>query len=161
MPSLLVRGSALAAALIIAGTTAGCGGGDSDSSAEKPASISKAEFVARANAICSKGEKKQETEFDAYVRKHNLEERRPTDAQQAEMVEDIFAPNVQGQIDAVSALGAPKGEEQQVSSALQISQETLDRVKADPGLFFGNEDLFAAAGKQLHALGLVQCAPES
>jgi hypothetical protein len=48
-----------------------------------------------------------------------------------------------------------------VSSALELSQQTLEKIEANPELAFGKKDTFAAAGKQLHALGLKQCAPNS
>jgi hypothetical protein len=72
-----------------------------------------------------------------------------------------FVPNIQSQIDGVKALGAPSSEEQQVSSALEFSQQTLEKIEANPELAFGKKDTFAAAGKQLHALGLKECVPSS
>jgi hypothetical protein len=156
----LIGGSAVLAVLAVAVSVTGCGGGGSSSS-ETTASISKAEFVAKANAICAKGEKEQEAEINAYVKSHGLQNKRPTKAEQAEMVKAILAPNIQSQINAVTALGAPSGEERQVESAIQISQQTLDEGKANPSLFFTSEDIFAPAGKQLHALGLTKCAPSS
>jgi hypothetical protein len=160
MRSRLIGGLAVTAVLIIGVCVAGCGS-SSSTTTETTTAITKAEFVAQGNAICVKGEKAQEAEINAYVKKHGLENKKPTQAEQAEMVETVFAPNIQSQIDAVKALGAPSGEEQQVSSALETSQQTLDKAKANPALFFSNEPLFAAAGKQLHALGLKDCAPNS
>jgi hypothetical protein len=157
----LIRGLAVTAPLIVGVCVAGCGSSSSTTTTETTAAITKAEFVSKGNAICVKGEKAQEAEINAYVKKHGLENKKPTKAEQAEMVETVFAPNIQSQIDAVTALGAPSGEEQQVKSAIEISQQTLDKGKANPSLFFSNENLFAAAGKQLHALGLAACAPNS
>jgi len=149
------------AALFLAGlVVAGCGSSNS-SSTETTAAISKAEFVKQGNAVCVKGEKAQEAEVNAYVKKHGLEKQQPTKAQNAELVETILVPNIQSQIDGVKALGAPSGEEQQVSSALELSQQTLEKIEASPELAFGKENAFAAAGKQLHALGLKECAPNS
>lgn len=157
----LIWGLAVTAPLVVGICVAGCGNGSSSTSTETTATITKAEFVAQGNAICVKGEKAQEAEINAYVKRHGLENKKPSTAEQAEMVETVFAPNIQSQIDAVTALGAPSGEEQQVKSAIEISQQTLDKGKANPSLFFSNENLFAAAGKQLHALGLAACAPSS
>ncbi len=156
----LIFGLGVSVALIVGVCAAGCGSGSSTTT-ETTAAISKAEFIAKGNAICVKGEKAQEAEINAYVKKHNLENKKPTKAEQAEMAETVFVPNIQSQIDAVTALGAPSGEEQQVKSAIEISQQTLDRGKANPALFFSNENIFAAAGKQLHALGLAACASNS
>jgi hypothetical protein len=155
----MICGLALTAALIVGVCVAGCG--SSSSTTETTAAISKAEFVAKGNAVCVKGEKAQEAEVNAYVKKHGLENKKPSKAQEVELVETVFAPNIQSQIDGVKALGAPNGEEQQVSSALELSQQALEKVEANPELAFGKQDPFAAAGKQLHALGLKECAPNS
>jgi hypothetical protein len=155
----MICGLALTAALIVGVCVAGCG--SSSSTTETTAAISKAEFVAKGNAVCVKGEKAQEAEVNAYVKKHGLENKKPTKAQEVELVETVFAPNIQSQIDGVKALGAPSGEEQQVESALELSQQALEKVEANPELAFGKQNPFAAAGKQLHALGLKKCAPNS
>ena len=157
----MICGLVVMAALIVGVCVAGCGSSSNSTSTETTAAISKAEFVAKGNAVCVKGEKAQEAEINAYVKKHGLENKEPSKAQEAELVETVLVPNVQSQIDGVKALGAPSGEEQQVSSALELSQQTLEKIEANPELAFGKKDTFAAAGKQLHALGLKKCAPDS
>jgi len=162
MQGRTIRGLALMAALVVGVCVAGCGSSSNSTSTETTAAISKAEFVAKGNAVCVKGEKAQEAEINAYAKKHGFNENQePTKAQNVELVETVLAPNIQSQIDGVKALGAPSGEEQQVSSALELSQQTLERIEANPELAFGKTDTFAAAGKQLHALGLKECAPNS
>lgn len=156
----MICGLALGTALVMGVCVAGCGSSNSTST-ETTAAISKAEFAAKGNAVCTKGEKAQEAEINAYFKKHGLENKKPTKAQEAELVETVLAPNIQSQIDGVEALGAPSGEEQQVSSALELSQQTLEKIETNPELAFGKKDTFAAAGKQLHALGLEKCAPNS
>lgn len=157
----MICGLALMAPLIVGVCVAGCGSSSNSTSMETTAAISKAEFLAKGNAVCVKGEKAQEAEINAYVKKHGLEKQKPSNAQEAEIVETVLVPNIQSQIDGVKALGAPSGEEQQVSSALELSQQTLEKIEANPELAFGKENAFAAAGKQLHALGLKECAPNS
>lgn len=157
----MICGLALMAAVIVGICVAGCGSSSNSTSAETTAAISKAEFVAKGNAVCVQGEKAQEAEINAYVKKNGLEKQKPTQAQNVEIVETILAPNIQSQINGVKALGAPSGEEQQVSSALELSQQTLEKIEANPELAFGKKDTFAAAGKQLHALGLKECAPNN
>jgi hypothetical protein len=155
----MICGLALMAVLVAGVSVAGCG--SSNSTTETTATITKAEFVAKGNAVCAKGEKAQEAEITAYIKKHGLEKQKPTKAQNAELVKTVLVPNIQSQIDGVKALGAPSGEEQQVNSALELSQQTLEKIEANPELAFGKGDPFAAAGKQLHALGLKECAPNS
>lgn len=162
MRKRMICGLALLAALIVGICVAGCGSSSSSSTAtETTAAITKAEFVAKGNAVCVKGEKAQEAEINAYIKKNGLENKKPSKAQEAELVETVLVPNVQSQIDGVKALGAPSGEEQQVNSALELSQQALEKVEANPELAFGKENVFAAAGKQLHALGLKECASNS
>jgi hypothetical protein len=156
----MICGLALMAALIIGVCVAGCGS-SSSTTTETTAAITKAEFVTKGNAVCVKGEKAQEAEINAYIKKNGLEKQKPTKAQNVEIVETVLAPNIQSQIDGVKALGAPSGEEQQVNSALELSQQTLEKIEANPELAFGKENAFAAAGKQLHALGLKECAANS
>lgn len=157
----MIYGLVVMAALIVGVCVAGCGSSSNSTSTETTAAISKAEFVAKGNAVCVKGEKAQEAEINAYVKKNGLENKKPSKAQEAELVETVLVPNIQSQINGVKALGAPSGEEQQVSSALELSQQTLEKIEANPELGFGKNDAFAAAGKQLHALGLKDCAPNS
>ena len=158
----IICGLTLAAALVVGVCVAGCGSSSSTTTTTTTTAITKAEFVKQGNAICAKGNKAQQAEVNAYAKKHGINNNQaPTQAQQTEIVNTIFAPNIQTQIDGVKALGAPSGEEQQVSAALTASQQTLDKTKSDPALFFGKTDPFAAAGKQLHALGLKECAPNS
>lgn len=159
----LIGGTALVAVLAFGVLVAGCGSSSSSTTTtETTAAITKAEFVAKGNAICVIADKAQEAEINAYAKKLGLkEDQEPTKAQQAELVEAILAPNIQTQIDGVKALGAPSGEEQQVNSALEASQQALNKVKTNPELAFAKESPFHAAGQQLHALGLTKCARNS
>lgn len=157
----MIYGLVVMAALIVGVCVAGCGSSSNSTSTETTGAISKAEFVTKGNAVCVKGEKAQEAEINAYVKKNGLGNKKPSKAQEAELVETVLVPNIQSQINGVKALGAPSGEEQQVSSALELSQQTLEKIEANPELAFGKNDTFAAAGKQLHALGLKDCAPNS
>lgn len=141
---------------------AGCGSSSSNTTTAATAAISKAEFVAKGNAICLAGNKEQNLEFMAFAKKHGFSEKsEPTKAQQTELVNAVFIPNIQGQIDSVKALGAPSGEEQQVTSVLESAQERLNKVKTKPELAFAKPSPFKATGELLHALGLTQCAKES
>jgi len=150
-------------ALLLAGLlVAGCGSSSSTTTTTTSATVTKAEFVAKGNAICAAGSKTQEAAFNAYAKKHGLKEnQQPTKAQQAEAVNTILAPNIESQITAVKNIGAPSGEEQQVNSALESAQQELNKVKANPELAFGKESAFVGAGEKLHALGLTQCAKKS
>ena len=146
----------IAALLLAALVVAGCG--SSSSTTTTTTAISKAEFVAKGNAICIAGQKAQNIAFEAFAKRHGLKNKEPTKAQKVEIVETVFVPNIQHQISAVKALGSPSGEEQQVEEALKTSQQALEKAEANPELLFAKQSPFHEAGQQLHAVGLTKCA---
>jgi hydroxymethylpyrimidine pyrophosphatase-like HAD family hydrolase len=155
MPKLIVGLLLVAAALL-----AGCGGGSSTT--ETTATLSKSEFLAQGNAVCEEGEKAQQSEVNAYVEEENLANKNPSAAQEAAMVENIIAPNIEGQINDVKALAAPASVEGQVEEAIELAEEALEEVEAEPSIAVtSSADPFAAAGKVLHSIGLTKCAPNS
>src|SRR5689334_4329581 len=112
---------------------AGCGGGGSSTTGETTeasTSISRAEFVAKGNAVCAAGDRVQEAKVKAFLKAQGLKENEePSKAQLVEATETVFVPSVQSQIDGLNAIGLPTGEEQRVSSTLEAAQEALDRIK--------------------------------
>ncbi len=138
---------ALAAALV-----AGCGSGGGSSGTTAASTISKTDFVAQANAICAKGNKA--TSADGAKLK-NL-----SNADAKAEITNTFVPDVQQQIDAITALGAPAGDESTVSSMLALAQDDLDKLKANPNLI-GQPDLFSDFAKQAHPYGMTECAKGS
>lgn len=148
----IVRRFVLAAPVLAALVVAGCGSDNSSSSsstATTPA-ITKAQFVAKANAICAKGNQVTD-KAGASLSSH------PTPAQVAAVVKATFAPSVQAQIDQVRALGAPAGDEATVKKFLDDAQADLNRLKSDPSLLTQNQDTFADFGKLAHPYGLKEC----
>jgi hypothetical protein len=154
-------GLLLVSALVAASWVAGCG--SSNSTTETTATLSKAEFLEKGNAICANGEKAQESGVNAYVEEHGLANRNPSPAQEAAMVENIIVPNIQGQINGVKALAEPASLEGQVEEAVELAEKGVEEIEAEPAMALGNSgpNPFAAAGKVLHSMGLTQCAPNS
>jgi len=156
----LTLGLLLVSALAAAVWVAGCG--SSSSTTETTATLSKAEFLAQGNEVCAKGEKAQESGVNAYVEEHGLENKNPSAAQEAAMVENIIAPNIKGQINGVKALAEPASLEGQVEEAVELAEKGVEEIEAEPAMAVGNKgNPFAAAGKVLHSMGLTQCAPNS
>ncbi len=135
----------LASTAIVALVAAGCG------SSSKP-TITKADFVTKSNAICSKGNQDLST-AEASLGEHSSQ------AQLTAFVTDTFVPNVQTQIDAVRALGAPAGEEDTVTHMLDVAQEDLNTVKSNPTVLAqSNAKPFADFAAIAHPYGLTECA---
>jgi hypothetical protein len=156
-----IRGAlALAATLLLALAAIGCGSSSSSSTTAKATAtvpaLTKAQFIAQANAICAQGNKTltaSRTALEKLLGGHS-----PTLAQVNAYVTSAFAPAIQGQLNAIKALGPPKGEAVLVAKMLAIAQEDLERVKANPTLLAGSNSPFASFVKLVHPYGLTKCA---
>jgi hypothetical protein len=143
----------LALAATIGLAASGCG--SSKKAATTPA-LTKAQFIAQGNAICTEGNEKQkvaQTALEKLVGNHV-----PSQSQIAAYVNASFVPSIQSQIDRIKALGAPSGEQSTVTSMLALAQADLDKVKSDPKLLTAESHPFADFARTAHAYGLTACA---
>lgn len=144
-------------ATTLAGALVGCGGDDDadvDSAATTTAqSITKAEFLAQANAICAAGN----AEIDAAlagVTETTTEEELTT------IINEQVVGSVRTQIADIRALGFPDGDAELLDAIFTDSEAALDQVAADPiGTFVDTtEDPFADLNARLADYGLTACA---
>lgn len=143
---------ALGAVTAVALGFVACGGDDDgETSATTAAAISEDEFVAQGNQICADGTE----ELDA-AQEDAFSGGQPDAADLEAYVTDTFIPNIQGQIDALRALGAPEGQEDEVNQFLDDAQESLDALEDDPSSL--GEDTFADVNEQAVELGIGECA---
>jgi hypothetical protein len=148
--------AALAAITMIA---AGCGGG-SDSSSDS-SSITKAQFIKQADAICAKGNKEDEAEFEKFEKENGLSEKKePTKAQQEEATSEIVVPSVQKQIEEIDALGAPKGDEKKIEALVASVEEGVEEIEADPASLTEGKNPLAKGSKLAREYGLKTCGEE-
>jgi len=149
----------LAALAAISMIVVGCGGGG-DSSSDS-ASISKARFVKQADAICEKGTKENQAEFEEFAKENGLSEKKePTKAQQEEAVTEIVAPGVQKQIEEIDALGAPEGDEKQVEAIVAAVEDGVEEIEDDPAALTEGENPLAKGSKLAKEYGLQACGEE-
>jgi hypothetical protein len=148
-------GVALFAVLVI---FAGCGGSDegSDSTNASAAtvdveasSLTKAQFVAKANAICGKGTSRMAKIVQkAIVGEGGIEP-----------VEKAAVPMVNRFVSEIQALGAPEGEEERVAALLTAFDEEAKEVETTPSK---SMEEFAArfkkSGDLARSYGLTACA---
>jgi hypothetical protein len=143
---------AIAAALVLIVAVAGCGGGSDDSSSSTAAALSKEDFLKQGNQICADGNKEIEAASSQV-----FSSGKPSQDEMDAFVNDTLIPSVQSQVDAIRALGAPEGDEDQVNAILDAAQGAIDEAKADPTLLEGNNDPFAETNKLANAYGLTEC----
>jgi hypothetical protein len=164
-PPRLGKGAAIAiaATLMLTLAAAGCGSSSSSSSSSTTAAVTKASFLAKANTICTKGNKEQAA-ASAKLQKQqkNIQTQQKSNAAFAVFVHGTLVPNVQGQIDAIRALAVPAADQATVTHLLNIAQADLNKVKANPtASLSGKTNPFANFAKPAHAFGLKACASNS
>jgi len=147
-------GMAIAVALLAGVGAAGCGSSSSTSATKStPApAITKAEFVAKANAICGKAD-------PALSAAGAKLETQPPKAEIEALVRGTYLPSIQAQITGIKALGVPAGEQATVTRMLALAQGDLNKIKSNPTLIA--TDVFGDFAKVAHPYGLAACAPTS
>jgi hypothetical protein len=148
----------LAGVAAIALIVAGCGSSSDDTTS----SLTKAEFISQADAICKKGNSEIESELEAFAKKNGIKENEePSTAQGVELSDTILVPNIKNQSGELRSLGAPSGDEAEVSAMLDSLDEGVEEAEEDPeALFSGKSDPFGPANKMAKELGLEVCGQE-
>ena len=136
--------TSLASGLLVAG----CGGSDDDSP-------TKAEFIQQADAICKKAHDEFEKDFQ-----QAFGNERPSNAQLEKFATSNLVPGTQGEIDEISALEPPPGDETEVEAIIDAVQGGVDKIKADPGILLPSvpEDPLAKGHQLAKQYGMKECA---
>lgn len=146
----------LAGVVAIVAVVAGCGGdSDSDSS-----SLTKAEFVKEADAICAKGEKSIEDGAEEFAEENDVDTENPTKAQQEEVIVDVVAPGIRSQAEEIDALGAPSSDEDKVEAIVAAVEEGADELEDDPAQLIEGDNPLAKGSKLAKEFGLEVCGEE-
>jgi hypothetical protein len=140
---------------------AGCGSGDasSDEITVETGSLSKAAFIKKADAICEGSIKKVQLAGAVYLRSVESSGE-PYAEQQREapkLIETVMIPAYEKQIEEVSSLGAPRGDEKEVAKVLEATSQTLEEAKAEPVKFLQTVNPFAKAERTGKAYGFSSC----
>lgn len=155
-------GLAIASLLLVAG----CGGGSDDDSANGSAeitvetsSLSKVEFIKRADAICQKGRDQFDREFEAFTtaNKEELAEAENASEWVGGIVNGILLPNYEARIDELTALGAPEGDQKEVEVFLNAFQDRLNEMSEKPTELSRTVRPFKSVEKAARDYGLNGC----
>ncbi len=130
---------------------AGCGSSD-DSSDDSTSSLTKAAWIAQADAICKAGN--QQINQAAQQQFGNQE---PTAAEVQQFATETALPSTQSQVDKIRALGAPSGDEDQVNKILDTVQADIDKAKAAGDI---EESTFADGNALAKQYGLKVCGQD-
>jgi len=122
-------------------------------SAKETKPLTKAQFIAQANALCAAAQ----MAFVTVLRVAGTNGSPPTSEQLIPFVA-AFAPIVQNQITKTRGLNPPKRDRSKVMKILQANQSELNKLKADPELLGGKQSPFLVADSLARAYGLDDAA---
>jgi hypothetical protein len=149
----------LIACLVFVG---GCGGGGSSAGAEVEAhaeAITKAEFVKQASLICLAAKERASEEFEIYLSQNKVPSAGPGMIAKAnEVVDEIFGPVFELQVEKIRAIGAPADDVAQVSELLTAMQQGAEEAKEEPLQFIRKGTALNHASRLAEAYGLKACS---
>jgi hypothetical protein len=118
--------------------------------------LSKDEFIAEADAICKAGDRDIDAEADEFFGQGG----NPGAAEEEAFVVEVVIPNIQKQVDGISALAPPEGDEDQVGAIVDAAQQAIDQLEEDPSAITGGgsgPDPFDEANQLAQDFGLQVC----
>ncbi|HKT84078.1 MAG TPA: hypothetical protein VJQ84_09620 [Solirubrobacterales bacterium] len=134
---------------------AGCGGGGDDSGGDK--TISKQEFIAKADAICKKGTERMQVAFLAGI-KGTANLTKVSKAEQEKLVGSAIVPSVEREVKELRSIGIPDGDEEKVDAMIGALEEGAETAKRDPGAVADSSDaVFGIASRIAGEYGLKDC----
>ena len=158
----------LAGAMAIALLAVGCGSSDdsttdstTDSGSVATSSLSKAEFIEQADAICSKANDSISEEAEAYAEDNGIStDKEPSDEEKEEIVVEVIVPAIETQVDEIEELGAPSGDEETITAIVEGIRTASSETADDPSLAFGSPTPFEDVNKEAQDYGLEVCGED-
>jgi hypothetical protein len=146
----------LAGIVAIAMISGGCG---SEGDSATTASLTKAEFIEKADAICSKTGERYKAKVAVFAKKHGLNDyEQPTKAQREEVMTAVILPALSAEAEDLDRLGAPEGDEEEVEAIVEGIEGAVERAEDEPGsVFEKGSGSFKKVNKLARAYGLEIC----
>lgn len=153
---LFVVAATVAALLLVAG----CGSSGSDEVTVQSGSLSKAAFVKKADAICEAARNEFVVKYTGFVEAHksDLGDEQKEKALAEELIETLLAPNVEGQVEEISELGAPSAYAPEATSFLIALEKRVDELKENPAGLAATPYPFKKAEDVAAKVGMKGCA---
>jgi hypothetical protein len=101
----------------------GCGGGGEET-------ISKAEFIEQADAICKKSTKERSDAFTKLLNQYD--DGNPPQAELDQLIENDTVPAFKKQREAIAELPSPDEGEEEIEQMLVLLDEAIAKVEAEP-----------------------------
>jgi len=141
-------------------SAAGCGSSSSDEVTVQTGSLSKTEFIKKADAICEAARTEFLAKYSRYVEEHksDIVDPQKKDEVLNDILDSILAPNVEGEIVQISKLGAPKDYAPEVAAFLNALQKRLDKAQENPDGLTTTTNPFVVAENVARRAAMNGCA---
>jgi len=150
---------ALAAALSVA---AGCGSSSSgdDEVTIQTGSLSKAEFIEKADAACEASRTELEAKLRKYFQDHEEEVGKADKEDEffSGMLETVIAPNFEAEIQRISSFGAPKDYAPEAAAFLNSLQRQIEEAHSDISKLEDSRFPFEESAKAAKKAGMQGCS---
>ena len=130
----------------------GCGGSDDAKAKADTGSLSKSEYVKKAEAICTAAEKRLDAVGETFKDPAN-----PTMEELTKALEEHAVPEFEKVAKDLRELEAPKADAKEVDAFLDALDAAVEKIKAEPMALVDDATL-ADANKKAEAYGLAACA---
>lgn len=145
---------ALFGLLLTVALLSGCGGSSADS-----ASVSKAEYVARADEICKHGEAEKNSALRAALKELGRRRETLTRKHEEELVTEFALPPIKRMARELKGIDRPVGEEDKARQLVHAYGKEIKHLEEDPAsVTNGSGGAFAEADELARALGMKFCA---
>ena len=143
----------------------GCGGSSSSDQSssvavEGDSSLTKTQYIKEADAICSEAAKNVTQAGEEYSRKLAASGVTNAEAQLQlpTFIKNTMLPIFEEEVGQVSSLGAPKGDEKEITTILVSFQRGLAILRKEPQALFGAPNSALAKASQMgHEYGFSHC----
>lgn len=142
------------------GLVVGCGSSGDSTETLTTSSLSKAQWIKRAGAICTEGSIPLLGELNAYEEKNAVKTQRGNEKVAGEAIKLVIPKAVRGEVAKIRALGAPEGDQEEIEAFLLAMEEDVKGIEDGP-LLSGAGDLepkFRHSGQLASAYGIEECA---
>jgi hypothetical protein len=139
----------------------GCG---DDGDSVEAGSLTKSKFIEKADAICEANSEEIQEEFARYLEVKSKKSKGAStedllDDHAAEIVNTIAIPHFEEEVDRIGQLGAPSGDEEEVTAILIAMDQVIEKATEQPKAFIQSGASFGKAAKLARSYGLTACAP--
>ncbi|HEX7280187.1 MAG TPA: hypothetical protein VF255_11270 [Solirubrobacterales bacterium] len=131
---------------------AGCGGGDDD---EQPASLTKAEYVKRADEICAATEKEQRKLLRQFQQENQGAGSGPQVME--EMIRTAALPPLEQQAEELAELPPPNKEAAKAEAYVAAVEKASEDVRKEPGTLLATPNAFDKAEDLAREFGFKTC----